>query len=44
MKWGCKGVILLLFAKNIIPFRGLKLHNEFLEGVNPIIQNYQRKR
>jgi hypothetical protein len=27
-----------------MPFGGLELHNELLEGVNSIIQNYQEKR
>jgi hypothetical protein len=39
-KWVCKGGVLFPFAKNLMSFRGLKLHSELLEDVNLIIQNF----
>jgi hypothetical protein len=32
------------FQKNLVPFRGLELHNELLKGANLIIKNCQRRR
>jgi hypothetical protein len=42
--WGCKRDVIPLFAKNIMSFEGLELHDELLEGVIPIIQNCQERR
>jgi hypothetical protein len=38
---GCSSFI---FKKKIVLFGGPELYNELLEGVNLIIQNYQRRR
>jgi hypothetical protein len=34
---GFRGVVLLSFAKNLMSFEGLELHNKLMESVNPII-------
>ena len=46
-KWGYRGDVILPFSKHPMPFggpfRGLKLYNELLKDVKPIIQKLPKK-